>query len=131
MDIHALEELLKERKEPAFRLKQAKQAYFVELAANWDDVTTYGKSLREACVTAAPWDTLKLVKTLTAPHGDTVKTLFECHDGQKIEAVLMRHEDGRNTVCVSSQVGCAMACAFCATGTMGLTRNLSAAEIYE
>ena len=131
MDIHALETLLKERKEPAFRLKQAKQAYFVELADSWEAVTTYSKPLREACVEVAPWDTLKPVRTLAAPHGDTVKTLFECHDGQKIEAVLMRHEDGRNTVCVSSQVGCAMACAFCATGTMGLTRNLTSSEIYE
>lgn len=131
MDVSALSQLLAERKEPAFRLKQAKQAYFVDLLEGWAGLTTYSKGLREACEATVPWESLKEVKTIVAPHGDTVKTLFACHDNQKIEAVLMRHEDGRNTVCVSSQVGCPMACAFCATGTMGLTRNLSAAEIYE
>ena len=60
-----------------------------------------------------------------------MKTLFSCADGKKIEAVLMRHEGGRNTVCVSSQVGCAIAVPFCATGTMGLTRSLTPDEIAE
>jgi 23S rRNA (adenine2503-C2)-methyltransferase len=131
MDIKALKALLAERGEPAYRLAQAKRAFFVELGNDWESVTTYSKPLREACQEAIPWNVLKEVKTIVSPKGDTVKTLFECADGQKIEAVLMRHEDGRNTVCASSQVGCAMACAFCATGTMGLKRNLSIPEIVE
>jgi 23S rRNA (adenine2503-C2)-methyltransferase len=53
------------------------------------------------------------------------------HDGQLIESVLMPYEDGRRTACISSQAGCAMACAFCATGQMGFARQLTEAEIVE
>lgn len=131
MDIKALKALLADRGEPAYRLAQAKRAFFVDLGADWEAVSTYSKELRQACSEQIPWDTLKEIKTVVSPKGDTVKTLFECADGQKIEAVLMRHEDGRNTVCASSQAGCAMACAFCATGTMGLKRNLTIPEMVE
>lgn len=131
MDIQALERFLAERGEPKFRLPQVKQAFFVDCIDSWDGLTTWSKALRESASAVVPWNDLEPVKTLEAPHGDTVKTLFACRDGKKIEAVLMRHEDGRNTVCVSSQVGCAMACAFCATGTMGVKRNLTSMEIVE
>ncbi|MBN8882555.1 MAG: 23S rRNA (adenine(2503)-C(2))-methyltransferase RlmN, partial [Salana multivorans] len=70
------------------------------------------------------------VRTLEADGGDTVKTLWSMHDGAKVESVLMRYRD-RTTLCVSSQAGCGMACPFCATGQLGLTRNLSTAEIIE
>lgn len=130
MDFDRLKTLLAERSEPAYRLAQAKRAYFVDLAASWDEVSVFSKPLRTS-LSDVPWNDLSVLRVQEAPHGDTVKTLFTCADGQKIEAVLMRHEDGRNTVCVSSQVGCAMACAFCATGTMGLKRNLTVAEIIE
>ena len=59
---------------------------------------------------------------------DTLKTLFQLPDGQTIETVLMLYDE-RRTVCISSQAGCAMGCAFCATGQGGLGRNLSAGEI--
>ncbi len=131
MDIKVLKTLLTERGEPAYRLAQAKRAFFVDLGASWDSLTNYSKPLREACQENIAWDVLKEVRTVISEKGDTVKTLFECRDGQMIEAVLMRHDDGRNTVCASSQVGCAMACAFCATGTMGLKRNLAIPEIVE
>ncbi len=131
MDFPQLAALLKERGEPAFRLAQAKQAFYIGLADSWEGVTTYSKTLRDACSAQVPWNALTHVRTQVSPNGDTIKTLFACADGQKIEAVLMRHEDGRNTVCASSQVGCAMACAFCATGTMGLKRNLTIPEIVE
>ncbi|MCB0235685.1 MAG: 23S rRNA (adenine(2503)-C2)-methyltransferase, partial [Anaerolineae bacterium] len=58
----------------------------------------------------------------------TTKTLFRLHDGQLIETVLMRYHR-RNTVCISSQAGCAMGCTFCATALMGLQRNLTPGEI--
>jgi 23S rRNA (adenine2503-C2)-methyltransferase len=57
--------------------------------------------------------------------------LFRLHDGSEVETVLMEHHGGRNTVCISSQAGCAYACAFCATGQAGFTRNLSATEIFD
>ena len=67
---------------------------------------------------------------MTADKGTTVKTLWHLFDGAKVESVLMRYPN-RTTLCVSSQAGCGMACPFCATGQLGLTRNLSTAEIVE
>ena len=63
--------------------------------------------------------------------GQTSKGLFRLHDGSEVEAVLMEHHGGRTTVCISSQAGCAYACAFCSTGQAGYTRNLSAVEIFD
>ncbi|MCA9571354.1 MAG: 23S rRNA (adenine(2503)-C(2))-methyltransferase RlmN, partial [Myxococcales bacterium] len=65
-----------------------------------------------------------------APSDDgTTRLVLTLHDGARIEAVLVPMAAGRHTLCVSTQVGCAMACTFCATGTLGLTRHLSAGEI--
>jgi adenine C2-methylase RlmN of 23S rRNA A2503 and tRNA A37 len=66
----------------------------------------------------------------TSVDGSTTKIAVELQDGHVVESVLMRHE-GRVTICVSSQVGCAMGCTFCATGTMGIRGNLSSGEILE
>jgi 23S rRNA (adenine2503-C2)-methyltransferase len=61
----------------------------------------------------------------------TVKVLLRTHDGRPIEAVLMRYYDGRNSLCLSSQSGCPLTCAFCATGTMKFGRNLTESEILD
>lgn len=61
----------------------------------------------------------------------TIKRAYRLRDGQLIESVLMPYADGRQTACISSQVGCGMRCAFCATGQMGFFRQLSATEIFE
>ncbi len=129
MNFKRLASLLKEWGEPVFRLKQAKRAFFVEGAASWDEVSVFAKPLREKCAENLPWNALTVITE--EGEGDTNKILFSCADGSKIESVLIKHEDGRRTVCVSSQVGCPMGCAFCATGTMGFKRNLSAEEIVE
>lgn len=131
MNVERLAETLKALKQPSFRLAQAKRAFFVDLAMGWDGVTTFGKPLRDQLVETVPWDSLSVVRTRESKDGDTVKFLLATHDGKNIETVLMRHEDHRNTVCISSQIGCAMACAFCATGTMGFTRNLSVEEMVD
>ena len=73
---------------------------------------------------------LNPVRELTCDDGDTVKSLWQLHDGALVESVLMRYPD-RVTMCVSSQAGCGMACPFCATGQGGLQRNMSTAEIVE
>jgi 23S rRNA (adenine2503-C2)-methyltransferase len=78
---------------------------------------------------SVPWDALSVIKEQTAQ--DTEKILAACADDLRIETVLMRHGDDRRTVCVSSQVGCPMACGFCATGQLGLKRNLTRDEIAE
>lgn len=71
-----------------------------------------------------------MVKHITCDAGETRKTLWRAGDGTLLESVLMRYSD-RNTLCISSQAGCGMACPFCATGQGGLTRNLSTAEIVD
>ncbi len=131
MDLTALGAALKARTEPAYRLAQAKRAFYAEGISSWEALSTFPKALRDGLAEDVPWDTLTPVTTKTSANGDTVKTLFACVDGKKIEAVLMRHAGGRNTVCISSQVGCPMGCSFCATGTMGLTRNLTRDEMVE
>src|SRR5690606_42038109 len=70
------------------------------------------------------------VRTLTADRGKTVKSLWRLFGGVSVESGLMRYPR-RATLCISSQVGCGMACPFCATGQLGLTRNLSVGEIVE
>jgi adenine C2-methylase RlmN of 23S rRNA A2503 and tRNA A37 len=78
--------------------------------------------------------TSKVQQKLTSQDKSTTKLIVELHDGQVVESVLMRYErkgSGRASLCVSSQCGCAMGCTFCATGTMGLSGNLTAAEILE
>jgi len=131
MNLPGLAGSLKERHVPAYRLAQVKRAFYVEFLDGWEELSTFPKALREELASVLPWDVLKPLKTQTSSDRDTVKTLFACVDGSRIEAVLMRHEGGRNTVCISSQVGCPMGCSFCATGTMGFTRNLSRDEMME
>jgi len=113
--------------EPKYRLTQVNQAIFSDMAENWDEVTALPKKLREVlqkeCSLEIP------AEVSVSADKDTVKALIRLADGKFIETVLMRHEDGRNTVCVSSMVGCPMKCAFCATGEMGLMRKLTADEI--
>jgi len=86
---------------------------------------------RHAAVIAAHGQlaTAEVVERHPAPDGST-RLVFALHDGARVEGVLLpSHYGDRVTLCLSSQVGCAMACAFCATGTLGLDRQLSAGEI--
>jgi 23S rRNA (adenine2503-C2)-methyltransferase len=127
MDFRKIEEILKE--EPAFRLKQVKKAVFSDLIESWDKATTLSKDLRQKLTEAYPIPELKLDKILSSQDGETSKAVFFLSDGLKIESVLMEHQDGRRTVCISSQAGCAMNCEFCATGQQGFKRNLTVFEI--
>ncbi|MEI7497915.1 MAG: 23S rRNA (adenine(2503)-C(2))-methyltransferase RlmN [Candidatus Falkowbacteria bacterium] len=125
MNLAKLSEVL--AKEPTYRYKQVLKAIFQDLISDWPEATTLPKSLRERLATDCP-----LTITATASKGKAVrKALIELTDGAKIETVLMGHGDERNTVCVSSQVGCPLGCLFCATGKLGFTRNLVAEEIVE
>lgn len=78
--------------------------------------------------------TSKVAVERTSADGSTTKLAIQLHDGQQVESVLMRyisHDGSRASLCVSSQCGCAMGCTFCATGTMGLSGNLTTGEILE
>jgi 23S rRNA (adenine2503-C2)-methyltransferase len=116
--------------ERPFRARQLGAHYFAHLTADPAQMSDLPAQSRDR-LTAALFPTLvEQVRALTADGGATVKTLWRLFDDVKVESVLMRYPD-RATVCVSSQAGCGMACPFCATGQMGLTRNLSTAEIVE
>jgi len=127
MNLEKLENILSE--EPKFRLKQAKQAIFIDLINNWDQATNFPLELREKLNQDCPLE-IK-AETLISREGNSIKALISLEDGLKVETVLLEHGVGRNTVCASSQVGCALGCLFCATGKMGFKRNLTDAEIVE
>jgi 23S rRNA (adenine2503-C2)-methyltransferase len=127
MKIEKLEEMLKD--EPKYRVKQANEAVFVNLIEDWNEATVFSLSLRERLNKECPLNIQ--AENLVSKTGDNVKARINLADGVKIETVLMRHNDGRNTVCVSSQAGCSLGCKFCATGKMGFVRNLIALEIVE
>lgn len=87
-------------------------------------------SLREKLNELSEIKTLNLISKQSSPNSKTVKYLFETKEGNKIESVIIP-ENGRRTLCISTQVGCPLDCKFCATGLMGYTRNLSTGEIID
>ncbi|MCD9622527.1 23S rRNA (adenine(2503)-C(2))-methyltransferase RlmN [Rhabdothermincola salaria] len=114
--------------EPRFRVDQVWQGLY-EQHRSPAELTSLPKSLRARLDRDLP-PALVPVAESTADDGQTVKWLWELHDGATIETVLMHYPD-RSTVCVSTQAGCAMGCGFCATGQAGFERNLGVGEIVE
>ncbi|WEV52215.1 23S rRNA (adenine(2503)-C(2))-methyltransferase RlmN [Bifidobacterium sp. ESL0704] len=115
---------------PKFRIKQLGNHYFEHFDNDVSAFTDFPAAKREAAQQAFFPTLIREVTRQVADNGTTVKTLWELFDGSHIESVLMRYPN-RATLCISSQVGCGMGCPFCATGGLGLTRNLSTAEILE
>ncbi len=127
MNISSLVRVLEN--EPKYRVAQAMRGVFVDFVDDWGLVTGLPTALREKLNKEC---SLNIdAEVFSDGKGTAVKALIKLSDGKQIETVLMRHSDGRNTVCVSCQVGCAMACAFCATGKMSLLRSLESHEIVE
>ena len=124
-----VEKVLSSRDEPGYRLGQAYGALVGGLVRHWEEATTLPKRLRTALSEEAPAAVLDLLRVSRATDG-TRKYLFKTHDGHLIETVMIPERD-RRTVCISTQVGCPMACSFCATGLLGIKRNLKAREISE
>ncbi len=114
---------------PSYRRAQIECAVFDPALTGWDQVSTLPKAMRETLEREVPWMSVSLAASFVSKRGDTVKALLATHDGQRFESVLMANRRGQWTICVSSQIGCAMKCTFCATGAMGLKRSLSAEEI--
>ncbi len=115
---------------PTFRAKQLANQYYGRLIADPQQMTDLPAAVRGQVAEALFPKLLTVAREITCDAGETRKTLWRAIDGTTFESVLMRYPK-RNTVCISSQAGCGMACPFCATGQGGLTRNLSAAEIVE
>ena len=133
--LDSLTALLREKGEPAFRAKQILEWVYKKRARTWDDMTNLSKPLRT-------WldETFELMPAslvLGKQSTDvTDKLLLEMGDKSLIETVIIRVpqegvglDESRKTICISTQVGCAMACAFCASGLAGLKRDLNAGEI--
>lgn len=129
LDFAGLTTFLQELGEPTFRAKQLWQWLYEKYAADFEEMTNLPKGLREKLAQTAVLDPAHIAAEQLSSDGQTRKVLFRLPDGQLIETVLMGYDDGRRTLCISTQAGCAMGCVFCATGQMGFSRNLSAGEI--
>ena len=129
MTLEEISDTLKTMGEPAFRGKQV-FTWLHKGATSFDEMTNLSKALREKlqaqCYITAP----KVARKQTSQLDGTIKYLWELTDGNCIETVLMRYHHG-NTVCISSQVGCRMGCAFCASTIAGKVRDLTASEMLD
>lgn len=130
MRLPELEALLRDWGQPAFRARQLYQQLYRNLASDPAAMSDLPAALRAKLSAEAQFGTLTLEQVQQADGGLTRKALFRLPDGAILETVLMVYPD-RATVCVSTQAGCAMGCVFCATGKLGLLRNLSSGEIVE
>src|SRR3954466_3434582 len=124
-----LEALVVSLGEPAFRARQVHNWMFRNLESDFSRMTNLPKPLQEKLEAAATCRVLQVKATQTS-HDGTTKWVFETHDGHFFETVLIPTDD-RRSICVSSQIGCAMGCTFCRTATMGFIRNLTLGEILE
>ncbi len=126
-DLEGLAAFCDQLGEKRFRAVQLFKWVHQKGVSNFDDMTDLAKSLRDKLNFAACVQGLK-VTTQTISSDGTIKWLFDVGHGNAIETVFIP-EDDRGTLCVSSQVGCAVACRFCSTGHQGFSRNLTTAEI--
>lgn len=122
-----LETALQAMGEPAYRGRQLSQWIYRHGAASFDDMRNLGRNLQQRLATEHSLDFPTVAESYLSQDGSN-KLLLELADGERVETVHLPYPD-RTSVCVSSQAGCAMACAFCATGLGGFRRNLTAAEI--
>jgi 23S rRNA (adenine2503-C2)-methyltransferase len=122
--------IVNEFKEPIFRAKQIWDGVYKNLWYLPEDFSNIPKQLREKLWESISFQSISPLKTLESNDQETIKILFQLNDHKAIETVLMKY-DKRNTLCISTQAGCAMGCVFCATGQMGFKRHLSSGEIIE
>ncbi len=125
----ALADWLSAQGQPRFRAGQVRHWLFAGRAESFADMTDLPRPMRDALAGAFQFWTTRVVLHKRTDDG-TEKLLLELHDGQQIECVLLR-DGARRTICISTQVGCAMGCVFCASGLAGVARNLTAGEIVE
>ncbi len=112
--------------EPRFRAKQVRQ--WLMKGSDVDGMANVPAATRQKLKDAFALGGARIIETRRSAHDDTEKYLFALQDGNVIEGVLMAYKHG-NTLCVSTQVGCRMGCAFCASTTAGLVRNLTSGEM--
>ncbi|NJO06640.1 MAG: 23S rRNA (adenine(2503)-C(2))-methyltransferase RlmN [Chloroflexaceae bacterium] len=123
-----LEALLAEWGQPRYRARQIYRQLYVNLVDDPQHMTDLPRALRDRLSSDTALTSIALVQVQQGDQGMTRKALFRLPNDAVVETVLMVYAD-RATVCVSTQAGCAMGCVFCATGTLGLLRNLSTGDI--
>ena len=127
LTLPALEQFLQGQGKERYRATQIFKWLYQHDVSNFDEMTNVSKALRTELEQTAYISRLE-PETIEIGNDGTRKYLFMLEDGNAVESVIIPDED-RNTLCISSQAGCAMQCAFCLTGTFNLTRNLTTAEI--
>ena len=130
IDPHDISAAVAELEVPEYRTRQVYEALTRGLVTDISQITTLPLGLRSALADRLTAVSLSPEETYRAPRDAALKTLFSAADGEPVEAVLMRYPK-RATVCVSSQVGCAVGCSFCASGRLGLRRSLTAEEMVD
>ena len=121
--------ILKELGQPAFRAKQV-YTWLHKGVRSYDEMTNLPKGLRDVLSETYPINPPKVVRKQESRKDGTIKYLWQLSDGNGVETVLMRYNYG-NTVCISTEVGCAMGCAFCASTIGGLVRRLEPFEMLD
>lgn len=129
MSLPELTETLKAMNQPAFRGKQV-FTWLHKGARSFEEMTNLPKSLRDVLQETCAFSVPQVARKQSSAQDGTIKYLWELADGNCIESVLMRYHHG-NTVCISSQVGCRMGCAFCASTIAGKERDLTPAEMLD
>ena len=126
-----LKALVAQMGEPKFRAEQLHHWLYVKCVRDFDDMTNLAKSFRNKLAETHTVGQLRIAQKQVSADG-TIKYLFALPDGRLVESVLMHFEERDSySICISSQVGCAVDCKFCATGKLGFTRNLTVGEIVE
>jgi len=129
VSLEQIQEFCLEHKMPKFRAKQVWEWLWKKRAVSFEEMTSLSKDMRELFSNNFAINAVKIHKAERSIDG-TIKYSLQLHDKLLVEGVIIPSKN-RLTACVSSQVGCSLACEFCATGTMKLDRNLSASEIYD
>jgi 23S rRNA (adenine2503-C2)-methyltransferase len=129
VDLPRVAAALKELKVPAFRLDQLRRAVFDEAVVSFQDIAVLPADLRRTLSSGDPLMSAAEKRVEVSGDKRAHKALLTLQDGKIVETVLLRPSPTRWTTCISTQVGCAIGCTFCATGLMGLSRNLTPEEI--
>jgi adenine C2-methylase RlmN of 23S rRNA A2503 and tRNA A37 len=129
MDFHKLQLTLKKMGEPDFRYRQIRDAFTKQFILDFKDISTISKSLADNLAGEIAPLSFRAEEILESKDGLSFKALLRLSDGLAVETVLLSPFSGRWSACVSSQVGCPLACRFCATGKGGFKRDLTCEEI--
>lgn len=129
MSLTELNDYFLSLEQPKYRAHQVFNWMYNHLATDFAEMQNLSKNLRQKLTANCTISTLRMLDSETSVSG-TKKYIFETSDGNKIESVFIP-EEKRNTLCISTQVGCPLGCKFCATGLMGYKKNLTAGEIFD